>query len=80
MSDVKPMIQTGYPVEHVRAGRLDSVERGTTATEKFINDSTAHSASEYVYRHPDDEDFLPTPLPEPRLSNLSMPGQAEPDI
>jgi hypothetical protein len=79
MSDVKPMIETGYPVEQVRAGRLDSVERGTTATEKFINDSTVHSASEYVYRHPGDEDFLPTPLPERRLSNLSMPGQAEPD-
>jgi hypothetical protein len=79
MSDIKPMIEFAYPVEQVRAGRLDSVESGTTATEKFINESTVRSASEYVYHHPDDEGFLPTPLPEPRLSNLSIPGYDEPD-
>lgn len=74
MSDVKPMIEFDYPVEKVRAGMLDSVESGTTATEKLINGSTARSASEYVYLHPDDEAFLPSPLPEPRLSNISAQG------
>lgn len=74
MSDIKPMVEFGYPVEKVRAGRLDSVEAGTTATEKFINESTVRSSSQYVYHHPDDEDFLPSPLPEPTLSNLSIPG------
>ncbi|MBF6080935.1 DUF4238 domain-containing protein [Nocardia cyriacigeorgica] len=78
MSDVKPMIETGYPVEQVRAGRLDSVERGTTALAQFINERTVYSASEYVYRHPDDQAALPARLPEPRLSNLSIAGQGEP--
>lgn len=74
MSDVKPMIEFNYPVEKVRAGMLDSVESGTTATEKFINESTARSASEYIYLHPHDEAFLPSSLPEPRLSNISAQG------
>src|SRR5690606_4590157 len=54
MSDIEPMIETGYPAEQVREGRLDSVERGTTALARFINERTVYSASEYVYRHPDD--------------------------
>lgn len=80
MSDVKPMIEAGYPVERVRAGHVDSVERGTTAMERFINESTVNSASEYVYRHPDDADCLPDPLPEPQLSSLSMSGGGEGDF
>jgi hypothetical protein len=79
MSDIKPMIEFDYPVERVRAGQLDSVESGTTGMEKFINESTARSAGEYVYLHPNDECFLPSSLPEPRLSNLSAPGLDEPD-
>jgi hypothetical protein len=79
MSDVKPMIEFDYPVERVRAGQLDSVEAGTTATEKFINESTVRSASEYLYFHADDGNFLPSPLPEPRPSNISGPGLEEPD-
>ncbi|WP_457145517.1 hypothetical protein [Mycobacterium sp. URHB0021] len=41
---------------------------------RLINDSTVHSASEYVYHHPADEHALPSPLPGTRLSNLSIPG------
>lgn len=80
MGDVKPMIEFHYPVEKVRAGRLDSVESGTTATEKCINESTVRSASEYVYLHPDDVSFVPSLLPEPRLSNLSVPWQNVPEF
>jgi hypothetical protein len=72
------MIETGYPVEQVRAGHLDSVERGTTAFARFINERTVCSASEYVYRHPDDGAVLPDRLPDSRLSNLSIAGQGEP--
>lgn len=79
MSDIKPMIEFAYPVERVCAGGLDSVEAGTTAMEKFINESTVRTASEYIYLHPEDEDFLPSPLPEPRLSNLSAQGLDEPN-
>lgn len=80
MSDVTPMIEFRYPVERVRAGQLDSAESGTTAMEKFINESTIRSASEYLYLHPDDESFLPPKLPEPTLSNLVSPGAGELDI
>ncbi|MFE3753154.1 DUF4238 domain-containing protein [Nocardia tengchongensis] len=74
MGDVTPIIESGYPAEDVRAGRLDWVERGTTSMANFINESTVNSASEYIYRHPDDADCLPDSLPEPRLSNLSVPA------
>lgn len=80
MSDVTPMIEFQYPVERVRAGKLDSSESGTTAMETFINESTIRSASEYLYLHPDDESFLPSKLPEPTLSNFVSPGVGELDI
>ncbi|MDA4109730.1 hypothetical protein MHOL44478_21085 [Mycobacterium holsaticum DSM 44478] len=79
MSDVKPMIEFDYPVQRVRAGGLDSVESGTVKMEKFINASTVRSASEYVYHHPEDEGFLPCPLPEPTLSNIVGPEQLWPE-
>ncbi len=80
MSDVKPMIDFKYPVENVRAGKMDSVESGTTAMEKFINETTVRSASEYLYLHPEDESFLPSKLPKPRLSNIAVPGFDEPEV
>ncbi|CAN5824503.1 hypothetical protein BH09ACT7_BH09ACT7_49350 [soil metagenome] len=80
MSDVTPMIEFQYPVERVRAGQLDSVESGSTAMEKFINESTVRSASQYLYLHPDDDSFLPAKLPEPTLSNMVSPGAGEFDI
>jgi hypothetical protein len=68
------MIELNYPVEKVRAGELDSVESGTTQKEKFINASTVQSASENIYLHPDDEMFLPSPLPEPTLTAIRVQG------
>lgn len=40
--------------------------------EKFINESTIRSASEYPYPHPDAESSLSPNLPEPMLSNLVL--------
>ena len=45
--------------------------------EKFINESTIRSASEYLYLHPDDESILPPKLPEPTLSNLVSPAELD---
>jgi hypothetical protein len=73
MSDITPMVEQNFPVEHVREGQLDSVEKGTTAFAKFINESTVRSASEYVYHHPDDEAALPSPLPGPTLTHIAGP-------
>lgn len=79
MSSVEPLIEFDYPVQKVRAGDMDTVEAGTTATEKFINESTVGSASEFVYHHPDDEAFLPSPLPDRTLTNIAGPEQVWPD-
>lgn len=79
MGDVRPLAEAKIPVERVRAGEGDGVESGTTALANLFNDATVHSASEYVYHHPDDESVLPSPLPKPRLSNLSAPGVDEPE-
>jgi hypothetical protein len=37
------------------------------------------SASEYIYHHPDDEGFLPSPLPEPNLTNIAGPEEVWPE-
>jgi hypothetical protein len=74
MGDITPFANANVPVERLRAGDGDSTEPGTTSTAKMINHFTVHSASEYVYHHPDDETVLPSPLPEPRPTNLSIPG------
>ncbi|GAC68871.1 DUF4238 domain-containing protein [Gordonia soli] len=75
MSNIDPLAEAGIPVERVWAGEFDREERGTTAYEKFINESTIDSASECVYLHPDDERFLPNDLPEPRPISMYGPGQ-----
>ena len=79
MGDIRQLAEANIQVERVRAGEGDIVERGTTALEKLFNNTTVHSASEYIYCHPDDESVLPSPLPEPRLSNLSAPSLDEPE-
>lgn len=78
MGDVTPLAEAGVPVERVRAGEFDAVADGTTAMERFINQSTVRSSSEYLYHHPDDESFLLDPLPQPRLSNISSPAMDVP--
>lgn len=82
MSDPMPLIErfeTGHPmIQQVRdkvvSGRLDSVQTGTTAMERLFNDHTAHNAREYIYRHPDDERFVPMDLPGPSLINMDAHG------
>lgn len=61
MGDMTPLTEAKVPVERVRSGELDVVERGTTVMQMFINEGTVQSASEYVYHHPDDADALPSP-------------------
>ena len=74
MADAMPFAEANVPVQRLRAGEADATEPGTTSMARLINDSTVHSASEYIYHHPDDESALPSPLPAPTLSNLSIPG------
>lgn len=80
MGDVTPMIEFRYPVERMHAVQLDPAESGTTAMEKFINESTIGSASEYLYLHPDDESALSPNLPEPMLSNPASLGAGELEV
>ncbi len=79
MNDIRQLAEANIPVERVHAGEGDGVESGTTVLQKLFNDKTVHSASEYIYHHPDDENVPPSPLPEPRLSNLSAPSLDEPE-
>jgi hypothetical protein len=74
MGDVESLAKANVPMERVRAGKLDRVEPATTRLAMFINDVTVHSASEYLYHHPDDGAALPSPLPEPTLTNIVGPS------
>ncbi|MGO1312886.1 MAG: DUF4238 domain-containing protein, partial [Brevibacterium aurantiacum] len=64
-------------IEEVATGRFDSVQVGTTVHEKFFNPHTSDSASMWLYRHPDDERFVPADLPQPRPLSLEMIGGPE---
>lgn len=70
-----PMAFDGQvPVEKVREGKLDTRQFGTTALEKLFNHHTTISASEWLFHHPDDEKFVPTDLPDPSPTTMSMSG------
>lgn len=70
-----PMVAADFvPVEVLHAGKGDHAELGTTAYEKLINQHTADGASLWLYRHPDDEKFVPHPLPKPRPHSMRMQG------
>ncbi len=58
----------------VLAGRIDSIQSGTTVMEKLFNLHTAESAREYIFHHPEDERFVPPDLPEPDLINIKPVG------
>jgi len=60
--------------EAVLRGEADRVEKGTTAMEKLFNEHTAEHAREYLYRHPDDDKFVPDELHEPTLINMDAGG------
>lgn len=55
-------------------GTYDQQQPGTTAMEKLFNERSVGSASEYVYHHPDDAQFVPDNLPEPNLVKMSVNG------
>jgi Protein of unknown function (DUF4238) len=55
MGDITPLTEANVPLERVRTGGFDAAEQGTTIMQKFINESTMQSASEYLYHHPDDD-------------------------
>lgn len=61
-------------VERVARGEMDTVQRGTTQMEKFINYSTISSASLSLFHHPEDGRFVPDELPEPDPITLRMDG------
>ncbi|MFE2656436.1 DUF4238 domain-containing protein [Brevibacterium sp. NPDC059310] len=60
--------------EMVLAGRFDRIQSGTTAMEKLFNLHTAESAREYVFHHPEDEQYVPVNLPDPHLVNIEPVG------
>lgn len=77
MGDIMPLAEANIDVDRVRAGEGDGVEPGTTSLARLFNDTTVDSASEYIYHHPDDVNVLPSPLPEPRLTTIGVPGLDE---
>ncbi|MEC4763826.1 DUF4238 domain-containing protein [Mycobacterium sherrisii] len=74
MGDLRKLAEANIPVEVVHAGGGDGVEDGTTHLARLFNSLTVGSAAEYIYHHPDDDGVLPSPLPEPRESNIWTPG------
>jgi hypothetical protein len=82
MSDPMVMIEhleAGDPrIQEVRdailSGSVDNPQVGTTAMERLFNGHTVGSAREYIYRHPEDERFVPDELPEPTLINVDASG------
>jgi hypothetical protein len=88
MSDAMIMIERLEPddpkIQQIRAavvqGKVDRVEVGTTAMELLFNEHTAENASEYIYRHPDDEKFVPVELHEPNLINMDVTGLSDADF
>jgi hypothetical protein len=58
----------------VLAGKMDAARPGTTAMEKLFNLQSAESAREYVFHHPEDEQFVPAHLPKPVLINIGPIG------
>ncbi|MFJ6419225.1 DUF4238 domain-containing protein [Paeniglutamicibacter sp. NPDC091659] len=67
-----PRVQTRRAA--ILRGACDQKQAGTTAMERLFNEHAVGSASEYVYHHPDDAQFVPDDLPEPNLINMSVGG------
>lgn len=61
-------------IERVARGELDYRQPGNTQMERFINLSTATSASLSLFHHPDDGGFVPDELPAPDPVTLRMSG------
>lgn len=74
MLDITPLAERDVPVEMVRQGRLDTRQEGTTALERTINHSTVTNAAEWLFHHPDDDRFVPAPLPDARPVKMTFGG------
>lgn len=74
LGDIGPVMDAGVPVEKVWAGEIDVVQIGTTQMEKFFNGYTVNGASKWIFHHPDDGDFVPADLPDPRPVDVNMSG------
>jgi hypothetical protein len=77
MSSIEPMIEANVPVEFVHDGRADMVQAGTTRMERFFNLQATFGASQWLVHHPDDERFVPDPLPGVRPHPMEMSGLNE---
>ncbi|RWR18234.1 DUF4238 domain-containing protein [Microbacterium enclense] len=71
LSSPEPFIRGGVSVEEVMTGAWDLARPGTTKDERAVNLSTALNARKRLYHHPDDEQYVPSILPEPVDSHLS---------
>lgn len=74
LTDGMVVANAGGTVEHVQAGLLDRAETGTTLMEKFFNEITIGSASQWLYHHPDDARFMPDTLPDASPLTMQMAG------
>lgn len=78
MAIVKGLSADDPQVQEIRAavlqGAADRAQGGSTAMERLFNEHTAKHAREYVYRHPDDDKFLPAELHAPTLINMTAGG------
>jgi hypothetical protein len=68
------LAEAGVPVSEIHVGRYDRREPGSTQMEKLFNVSTVEAAGLWVYRHPDDERFLPEALPDASPVTMQMAG------
>ena len=75
MSDPEPLIDGGLPVERTHEGAVDMTVTGTTAYERLLNHSTVVNASEWLFHHPNDERFVPAPLPDPSHVTIKMSSE-----
>lgn len=74
MSSIEPLIDLAIPVEEVHRGRADTSQAGTVKMEKFFNGHTVLNASEWLFHHPDDEQYVPAELPDAQPVTIGMAG------
>ena len=75
ISSPKVLMEAGIPVERVHRGEFDRTQDPTTVLERFFNLHTVSGASEWIFHHPNDDNFVPSPLPSPNLVTVRMEGE-----
>ncbi|WP_456598819.1 DUF4238 domain-containing protein [Blastococcus sp. SYSU DS0616] len=74
MGSPEPLIELDIPVQRTHEGATDTTRAGTTQLERFFNHHTVMNASEWLFHHPEDREFVPEQLPEPSPVNVDMSG------